>query len=147
MPILKFQCFNCGLESKQRVSIGTTKATCSNCKGEALLDGSTSNSVTSSYQADAVQGIGLQTTGLEATDLHFDRIVAEDSRLKWEQVYNRRQAKWDIIDSHEGSTGSDLVRLPNGEYVVNRQASSALSSQRENTRDIMEKQRTPNNRS
>lgn len=147
MPILKFQCFTCGLESKQRVSLGTTKVTCSSCKGEAFIPSDANQHTSTSYQANSIQGVGLQTTGLEATDLNFDRIVAEDSRLKWEQIYNRRQAKWDIIDSHEGSKGSDLVRLPNGEYVVNREASSSLSSQRENTRDIMEKQRTPNNRS
>lgn len=145
MPILKFQCFNCGLASKQRVSIGTSKVVCSSCKGEAVVEGHTTVS-SSSYQA-SVEGVGLQTTGFESTDLNLDRIVAEDARLKWEQIYDRRQAKWDIVDSNLGSKGTELVRLPDGSYYLDKDISQTLSSQREKTRDIMEKQRNPNNRS
>lgn len=142
MPILKFQCFTCGLASKQRVSLGTTKTTCPSCKGESTLEGQPEMASTS-YSAN-VEQLGLQTTGVEASDLNFDRIVAEDARNKWEQIYARRQAKWDLLDESKGASGSDIVRLPNGEYLVNKTVSSDLSSRRETTRDIMEKQRNSN---
>lgn len=142
MPILKFQCFTCGLASKQRVSLGTTKTTCPSCKGESILEGQPEMASTS-YSAN-VEQLGLQTTGVEASDLNFDRIVAEDARNKWEQIYARRQAKWDLLDESKGASGSDIVRLPNGEYLVNKTVSSDLSSRRETTRDIMEKQRNSN---
>lgn len=142
MPILKFQCFTCGLASKQRVSLGTTKTTCPSCKGESVLETQT-EMASVSYSAN-VEKLGLQTTGVEASDLNFDRIVAEDARNKWEQIYARRQAKWDLLDESKGASGSDIVRLPNGEYLVNKTVSSDLSSRRETTRDIMEKQRNSN---
>ena len=138
MPILTFQCYSCGLKTKQRVSAGTSSVSCSNCQQQAVTEATTS---TMSYQAP-VNSVGLQNTGVEASDLDFDRVIAEDARKKWEQIYERRQAKWDIVDSNEGSKGSDLVRLPNGEYLLNRNISSELSTRRETTRDIMEKQRT-----
>jgi len=59
----------------------------------------------------------VQTTGVDSFDLDFDRVIGEDARQKWEQIYQRRRDKWDLIEKHKVS-GQDLIRMEDQTYEV-----------------------------
>jgi hypothetical protein len=114
MPILKFQCQSCGLLQRKRVPTQKESIDCS-CGEKAFLEGSTPNSSVG-FSADVEGTMRVQTSGIESFDLNFDRVIGEESKQRWDTIYQRRKDKWDIIHSNEGTNGYDIMRLPDGHY-------------------------------
>tara|TARA_B100000927_G_C16474392_1_gene472815 strand:- start:1936 stop:2241 length:306 start_codon:yes stop_codon:yes gene_type:complete len=82
------------------------------------------------------QSMKAQTTGFESFDLDFDRVIGEDARQKWEQIYRRRRDKWDIIESNK-VTGNDLIRMPDQTYEVLPDMGETLRTSRVTAMDNM----------
>lgn len=117
MPIIKFQCMSCGLSFSKRVSIETTTQSCTNCK--AICSSATQGGVSIGYNNVQVDSVKPQSTGLESLDTNFERVMAQDSKQKWEHIYNRRKTKWDLINETKGS-GYDIVVTDTGDYVMDK---------------------------
>lgn len=132
MPILKFQC-TCGLSLRKRVSKGTDSTKC-DCGAQARVVGGLSASVGFSSQVN--QSMKAQTTGVESFDLDFDRVIGEDARQKWGEIYKRRRDKWDMIESN-GVSGKELIRMNDQTYEVLPEMSQNLRSSRVSAMDNM----------
>ena len=133
MPILKFQCGSCGLSLRKRVRRGTDTIKC-DCGDQARVENTVSASVGFTGKVD--QSMKAQTTGVESFDLDFDRVIGEDARQKWEQIYKRRRDKWDIIESNK-VTGNDLTRMPDQTYEVLPDMGETLRTSRVTAMDNM----------
>ena len=128
MPILRFQCSSCGLALKKRVSRGTESTKC-DCGQQAYIDGHIFMSV--GFTSSVDQSMKVQTTGVDSFDLDFDRVIGEDARQKWEQIYRRRRDKWDLIEKHKVS-GADLIRMEDQTYEVLPEMGTNLRTSRMN---------------
>ena len=132
MPILKFQCSSCGLSSRKRVSKQKTEIKCDGCSAMAQVVQSVSASVGFTSKVD--QTMKVQSSGVDSFDLDFDRVIGEDARQKWEQIYRRRRDKWDLIESHN-ATGKDLIRMDDQTYQVLPEMGNNLRSSRVSAMD------------
>ena len=141
MPILRFTCESCGLSFRKRASAETLQCDC----GERARAEKTDLSV--GFSADVSGSMQVQDTGMESMDLDFDRVIGEESRMKWEAIYERRKDKWDLINDNKGSNGYDLLREDDGSYLVNRQAGSVLKGHRDNAMEIIKESKTTNKES
>lgn len=115
MPILKFQCHSCGLSSRKRVSVGVEQVDCS-CGETAILEGALKPDMSVGFTAPVKQSMKVQDSGVDSFDLSFDRVIGEDSKQKWDTIYKRRRAKWDLINANPNTDGYDIMKLPDGHY-------------------------------
>jgi hypothetical protein len=115
MPILKFQCHTCGLSLRKRVDRGTEEVDCS-CGDKALLEGALVPEMSVGFSAPVKTSMSVQDSGVESFDLEFDRVIGEEARQKWDTIYERRRAKWDLVNKNPGTNGYDIMKLPDGHY-------------------------------
>lgn len=124
MPILKFQCQQCGLLFKKRTRSQTEKCAC----GEMVT--SQRGTLSVGFSSD-VEGQSAQDTGMDSFDLDYDRVIGEDARKKWNTIYERRKDKWSLIHSSEGARGADILREDDGSYLIHSHAGEVLKSNRD----------------
>tara|TARA_B100000424_G_scaffold192206_1_gene149814 strand:- start:795 stop:1172 length:378 start_codon:yes stop_codon:yes gene_type:complete len=110
------------------VSRGTESTKC-DCGQQAYIDGYISASV--GFTSGVDESMKVQTTGVDSFDLDFDRVIGEDARQKWEQIYRRRRDKWDLIEKHKVS-GADLIRMEDQTYEVLPEMGTNLRTSRMN---------------
>jgi hypothetical protein len=132
MPILKYLCSTCGLKFSKRTSADTQTSTCS-CGAIAQVE---TQGLSLGFTGSVSNSMKAQTTGLESFDLNFDRVVGEDSREKWEVIYQRRRDKWDLMAQHNAQ-GKDLIRMEDQTYKVIPDMSNALRSNRLTAMDTL----------
>lgn len=140
MPILKFQCDSCGLLQRKRVSVQVQSIDCT-CGEKSFVEGSAPKSSVG-FSANVESSMKVQSSGIESFDMSFDRVIGEDSKQKWDAIYQRRRDKWDIIHNNEGTNGYDIMRLPDGHYEsLPKQAKMFRDAREEN----MSKLKSQNN--
>ncbi len=131
MPILSYQCHECGLSQKKRTSKEVQEIHCV-CGGIAILEGGTfSKSV--GFSAGVKNDSGLvkaQDSGMESFDLDYDRVIGEDAQEKWGVIYHRKRAKIDLVDSTQGASSKDVMKMPDGTYAVKPKESEAFRKER-----------------
>jgi len=136
MPIVKFQCHSCGLLLTKRVSRSIQSLKCE-CGSDATLKEGNGLSVGFSSQVD--NSMKVQDTGMDSFDLDFDRVIGEDARQKWEQIYQRRRDKWDLIHKHD-VLGKDLIRMEDQTYEVLPEMGDTLRTSRVTAMDIIKRE-------
>jgi len=136
MPIMRFLCVSCGLSFRKRTNQNT--ASCE-CGSTAQVEFESHISVGFS---STVSGAVAQDSGIESVDLNFDRVIGEDARQKWDDIYRRRSDKWDLINENKSSgiTGYDLLRNDDGSYMINPNAGAVLREHRNHAMDIITEQ-------
>lgn len=139
MPILKFQCHECGLSQRKRVSKGVENITCT-CGSEALVEGSAPSS-SIGFTAPIKNSMKVQDTGAESLDLDFDRVIGEDAKKKWDTIYRRHRDKVSLLEDSNGTKGDDIMRLPDGTYHMNPTTARAYREDREDGNNLLRSQR------
>lgn len=134
MPIMRFLCVSCGLSFRKRTNLDTAKC---DCGSTAQME---SNEDLSVGFTSTVSGPIAQDSGIESIDLNFDRVIGEDARQKWEEIYRRRSDKWDLINENKGISGYDLLRNDDGSYMINPGAGAVLRENRNRAMDIITEQ-------
>lgn len=74
--------------------------------------------------------VKAQDSGIESFDLDYDRVIGEDAQDKWSVIYYRKRAKIDLVDSTEGATSKDVMKMPDGTYAVKPNESEAFRKER-----------------
>ena len=117
MPLYKFQCYECGCEFDLPLSIKQAEkpVACVSCGEEAEL--LVPDDVNFSHQPGKVD-LESSDTGVSSTDYNWDRLVGEDSKIKWRRVDERDKEKREILRSQPGATKGNLIRHHNGTYRV-----------------------------
>lgn len=133
MPILKFQCHSCGLLLTKRVSRAVQSLKC-DC-GEIALP-KEGGAISVGFNSKVDESMKVQDTGIDSFDLDFDRVIGEDARQKWEQIYQRRRDKWDLIHKHN-VLGKDLIRMEDQTYEVLPEMGDTLRTSRITAMDII----------
>lgn len=129
MPILSYQCHDCGLSQKKRTSKEVQEIRCE-CGGSAMLEvGSLSIGFSSAVKNDSGL-VKAQDSGIESFDLDYDRVIGEDAQDKWSVIYYRKRAKIDLVDSTDGATSKDVMKMPDGTYAVKPNESEAFRKER-----------------
>lgn len=139
MPIIKFQCLSCGLLLSKRTARTTQSVKC-DCGVEAFQKNTGGVSVGFNSSVDG--SLKVQDTGMDSFDLDFDRVIGEDARQKWEQIYQRRRDKWDLMHKHN-ALGKDLIRMEDQTYEVLPEMGDTLRTSRVTAMDII-KTKEPN---
>lgn len=128
MPILKFQCTTCGLSQRKRVARSTDKISCT-CGESAFVEGSPN--LTIGFEASVNKSHRVQDSGIESFDMDYDRVIGEDAQAKWDIVYKRNREKWDILHANSGTSGLDIMKLPDGSYESLPQPAKMYREKRE----------------
>ena len=142
MPILKFQCHTCGLFQRKRVARQVKSIDCT-CGETAFVEGTTPN-MTVGFSANVEKSMKVQSSGMESFDLEFDRVIGEDSRDKWDTIYRRRRDKWDLIHKNEGTSGYDIMKMPDGHYETLPQKAKVFRDARQENMRKLKTQKTKN---
>jgi hypothetical protein len=140
MPILKFQCTSCGFSQRKRVSRGTDTIDCTSCGASAFAEGSPN--LTVGFQASVSTSMRVQDSGIESFDMDYDRVIGEDAQKKWDLIYKRNRDKWDIVNSNPGSTGLDIMKLPDGTYESLPDPAKVYRETRQDRMNKLEQQRS-----
>lgn len=138
MPIMKFQCQSCGLLLSKRANRATESVKC-DCGEIAFLKSEGGLSV--GFSSKVGESMKAQDTGMDSFDLDFDRVIGEDAQQKWEQIYQRRRDKWDLIHKHQ-VLGRDLIRMEDQTYEVLPEMGDALRTSRVSAMDTIKTQET-----
>ena len=139
MPILKFQCTSCGFTQRKRVARSTQSIVCT-CGESAFAEGSPN--LTIGFQADVSNPLQVQDSGIESFDLDYDRVIGEDAQKKWDMIYKRNKEKWNLVHSNPGSTGFDIMKLPDGTYESLPNPAKAYRETRQDSMNKLEQQRS-----
>ena len=116
MPLYIFECQDCGCESEEVVSRKVKEIECPSCGG--LSARALSRDVSSTCKNGNIVTVTTQKTGIQDLDFDFDRVIGEDSRVKWDKINRRNAYKQSVLDESPGAESSDLSRNPDGTYVV-----------------------------
>ena len=138
MPIIKFQCHSCGLLQRKRVR-EVLPIVCS-CGETVYAEGSRPLSSVG-FSSEVEGSVKTQTSGIESFDLDFDRVIGQDSKQKWDIIYQRQRDKLEILNRSETTSGYDIKRLPDGGYDSLPEEAKVF---RENRQENMRKIRTQN---
>jgi len=117
VPLYKFQCYECGCEFELPLSIKQSDkpVACVSC-GE-IAEKLVPDKVTFSFRPSETSLRGADT-GVTSTDYNWDRLVAEDSNIKWGRVEEREREKRELVRSRPGATKGNLIRNNDGTYLV-----------------------------
>lgn len=129
MPLYRYQCFSCGLQFKIRISRSKLKSlrVCKSCGAEAKR--CLPSGLNHGFDAET-QDLAQPNTGVSSIDYDFDRVVALDSKKKWELVNRRQQFKHDLIRGISKSP-RNIARVGDNYEVVDDQELSEMVKKRQ----------------
>ena len=116
MPLYKFSCPGCGHKFGKVFPSPPPTALCPKCPASA------ERLLSSPRLQVASQAQVLPTavaTGVASVDYDLDRAVGRSSKEGWKLIETRQDRKRELLaEAPEGTTGKNLVRTPENDYVV-----------------------------
>lgn len=123
MPLYKYQCYECGLQFKVRVTRSRSSTQpCKSCGGEAKR--SLPTSLNHGFEVET-EGLSQPNTGISSVDYDFDHVIHSDSNKKWRLIDRRQQAKRELIRG-SSTSARNVVRVGDTYGVVGNEERAAL---------------------